>query len=303
MTGTTTPERRRLSAIAALLACVALAGACATEEESAAQEEPTAAQAASPAVRTEADRQSQTQGAPPTTQQRERPAPRPQGQVLAGTITSVVDGDTIKARVRGFETTVRLVGIDTPETRHPSRPVECFGPAASDRVKRILPQGQAVRLVTDPTQDTRDRYDRLLAYVYKPGRSGARGSVNYSLVATGYAKVYIYRGVPFQHAGAFQAAERRARQQKLGLWGPPCNGDTTKRDPSVARPAPPPAPAPAPAPRSGSQTNCDPNYAGACIPPYPPDVNCGDIPDKNFRVVGEDVHGLDGDSDGIACES
>ncbi len=88
----------------------------------------------------------------------------------------MVDSDTIKVVVRGFETPVRLIGIDTPETHHPSKPVQCFGPAASARTARLLPIGQRVRLETDPTQDTRDRYARLLAYVFKPGRSGAAGS-------------------------------------------------------------------------------------------------------------------------------
>ena len=80
---------------------------------------------------------------------------------LRGTVSDVVDGDTIKVVARGFETPVRLIGIDTPETRAPGKPVQCFGPAAAVRAKRLLPVGQKVRLVTDPTQDTRDRYARL----------------------------------------------------------------------------------------------------------------------------------------------
>ena len=107
---------------------------------------------------------------------------------------------------------MRLLGIDTPETRAPGKPVQCYGPAAAARVKRLLPVGQTVRLVTDPTQDTRDRYARLLAYVYKPGRSGARGSVNHSLVATGHAKAYVYGGVRFRYADAFFRAQHRARK-------------------------------------------------------------------------------------------
>ena len=212
---------------------------------------------------------------------------------LIGTVSDVVDGDTIKVVSRGFETPVRLIGIDTPETRHPNKPVQCFGPAASARAKRLLPTGQKVTLVTDPSQDTRDRYGRLLAYVYRPGKSGARGSVNFALVGTGYAKVYVYGSVRFKHADAFFRAQHRARKAKRGLWGSPCGGNTTKQDPSVR------APAPAPPPEGGG---CDPNYAGACIPVYPPDINCGDIPDRNFHVVGTDVHNFDVDHDGIACE-
>jgi micrococcal nuclease len=214
---------------------------------------------------------------------------------LSGTVSDVVDGDTIKVVSRGFETPVRLIGIDTPETRHPDKPVQCFGPAASARAKRLLPIGQRVTLVTDPTQDTRDRYGRLLAYVYRPGRSGPRGSVNFALVATGYAKVYVYGGVRFRHADAFFRAQSRARAAKTGLWGPPCRGNTTKPDPSVRAPtSAPPAALPGGA--------CDPNYAGACIPVHPPDIDCGDIPDRNFHVVGTDVHGFDADHNGIACE-
>ena len=92
---------------------------------------------------------------------------------LQGRVTRVVDGDTVKVEVRGVETTVRLVGIDTPETVRPGTPVECFGPAASARTKHLLRPGQAVRLVTDPTQDVRDRYGRLLAYLYEPRRTGS----------------------------------------------------------------------------------------------------------------------------------
>ena len=224
---------------------------------------------------------------------------------LRGTVSSVVDGDTIKVVSRGFETPVRLIGIDTPETRHPSKPVQCFGPAASARASRLLLVGQRVRLVTDDTQGARDRYGRLLAYVYKPGRSGAQGSINLSLVRSGHAKVYVYGGVRFAHATAFFEAQNRVRRAKSGLWGPPCRGNTTKADPANPAPRQPPPPAEQPPvtptpPASGGP--CDPNYAGACIPVYPPDVNCTEIPDRNFRVVGTDVHRFDVDHDGIACE-
>lgn len=221
--------------------------------------------------------------------------------VLAGVITDVVDGDTIKVEARGVETTVRLIGIDTPETRHPAKPVQCFGPAASRQLRRLLPIGQRVRLVSDPTQDTRDRYGRFLAYVLKPGRSRPSGSVNYSLVASGHAKSYVYGGVPFRDATAYQAAEDRARAQDRGLWGRPCHGDTDQPDPSDD---PPPAPRPIAAPEAAEPQagNCDPNYAGACIPPVPPDLDCGDVSATDFASVGSDPHGFDSEGDGLACE-
>lgn len=243
-----------------------------------------------------------TPRAAPATTVEAHPAPEAAAITLRGTVSDVVDGDTIKVVARGFETPVRLIGIDTPETRAPGKPVQCFGPAAAARTKRLLATGQNVRLVTDPTQDNRDRYARLLAYVYKPGRSGATGSVNYSLVASGHAKVYVYAGVRFEHAAAFFKAQNRARRAKRGLWGPPCRGNTRKPDPSRPapdlRPAIPAATPEPPAPRSG----CDPNYRGACIPPYPPDLDCGEIPDRDFQSVGTDPHNFDVDHDGIACE-
>ncbi len=189
----------------------------------------------------------------------QRRAQEPAPVILVGSVTDVVDGDTIKVESRGFETTVRLLGIDTPETRRPGGSVQCFGPAASARTRRLLPNGQDVRLVTDASQDRRDRYGRLLAYVYKPGRSGAAGSVNHALVATGYAKVYIYRGNPFRYAKPFEEAEARASRRAIGLWGEPCNGDTTKREPSTipppnATPTPLAGAAPA-APSGGNSAN------------------------------------------------
>jgi micrococcal nuclease len=223
-------------------------------------------------------------------------APAAGAVTLDATVVSVVDGDTIKVRARGEMTTVRLIGIDTPETRHPSKPVQCFGPAATRAAKRLLPPGRAVRLVTDSTQDTRDRYGRFLAYVFPKGKSGARGSVNFALVASGAAKVYVYRGVPFQYAGTFRAAQGRARTAAVGLWGGTCHGNTTKPDPSVARPAPTPRPSASP---SG---NCDTNYSGACVPLSSSDLDCADIP-ATVRVVGRDPHRLDGDGDGWACEA
>jgi micrococcal nuclease len=159
--------------------------------------------------------------APPTI--RGKPPPLASGQVLRGTVTRVVDGDTVRVRVSGFDDVVRLIGIDTPETVHPSRPVECHGPEASALAERLMPVGATVRLATDPTQDVRDRYGRLLAHIHTGDRSGA-DTVNRALVAAGAAKVYVFRGRAFTHLEQYRAAERRAREERRGLWGPPCNG-------------------------------------------------------------------------------
>lgn len=150
-------------------------------------------------------------------------APAAAAVTLDAVVERVVDGDTVRVVTRGFQDTVRLVGIDTPETRHPERRVECFGPEASARAARLMPPGRRVRLETDPTQDVRDRYGRLLAHVYLGARTGP-ASVNRSLVASGHARVYVYGGVRFRYAADFERAERAARRAGRGLWGPACRG-------------------------------------------------------------------------------
>lgn len=127
-------------------------------------------------------------------------------------IAHIVDGDTVRVKIAGREERVRLVGIDTPESVKPGTPVQCFALAASARLKALLPEGSAVRLVRDVEQ--RDRYGRLLAYVYR-----ARDDlfVNLALVREGYAVVLT---VPpnVAHADEFVAAARDARQEGRGLW-------------------------------------------------------------------------------------
>jgi endonuclease YncB( thermonuclease family) len=150
------------------------------------------------------------------------PAPK-RAQTIRGRVIEVTDGDTIKVRplerTRRSVYAVRLIGIDTPETRRPATPVECGGPEASDNLKRIA-EGRRVVLRTDPTQDTIDRYDRLLAY------AKLRGGPDLAVaqLRTGLANVYVYGGRPFQRVRAFRRAERSARDAGRGVWGQ-CEGD------------------------------------------------------------------------------
>jgi micrococcal nuclease len=129
-----------------------------------------------------------------------------------GRVTSVeriVDGDTIV--VAGGET-VRLIGIDTPETKDPRRPVQCFGAEATRRITELVPVGEAVLLVRD-VSDT-DRYGRTLAYVY---RERDRLFVNAAMVRDGYAAASTYPP-DVAHADEFRALEREARESGRGLW-------------------------------------------------------------------------------------
>ena len=140
----------------------------------------------------------------------------PRAFTLLGTVTRVVDGDTVHVAVAGRDEKVRLIGIDTPEVG------QCDA-AKATALARQLAQGRPVKLVGDPTQATRDRYGRLLAYVVL---SGGR-DLGYQELARGYR---------------------------------------------------------------------------VCIPPPPPDLDCADIPYRNFRVLPPDPHHFDGDHDGIGCE-
>ena len=129
------------------------------------------------------------------------------------TVVDVVDGDTIDVRIAGRDERVRLIGIDTPETVDPDRPVGCYGPEASARTKDLLPAGTAVRLERDV--EARDRYGRLLAYVY---RSEDGLFVNLSLAVDGYADALVIEP-DTAHAGDIGAAVADARAAGRGMWG------------------------------------------------------------------------------------
>ena len=124
-------------------------------------------------------------------------------------VERVIDGDTI---VVSGHRHVRLIGVDTPETKDPRRPVGCYGKEASRFTTSLLPPGTAVRLVGDAEQD--DQYGRLLAYVY---RRADGLFVNAELVRQGYANVLT---VPpnLAHTDEFEAAARDARIASAGLW-------------------------------------------------------------------------------------
>ncbi len=134
-----------------------------------------------------------------------------------GSVVEVVDGDTLVVDLAGRHETVRLLGIDTPETVHPDRPPECFGAEASERLRLLLAPGAGVRIQRDV--EPRDRYGRLLAYVE---RLADGLSVNRSLVESGHAAaLHIDPNDALRHELA--AAESRARSDDRGLWGA-CGG-------------------------------------------------------------------------------
>ena len=128
------------------------------------------------------------------------------------TIISVTDGDTISAMVHGTKEKVRLIGIDTPETKKPDTPVQCFGPEASAYTASLLPAGTEVRLERDV--EARDRYGRLLAYVYL---ASDHTFVNLLIVRQGYARLLTFPP-NVAHVDEFVAAARAAEADDIGLW-------------------------------------------------------------------------------------
>jgi len=192
-------------------------------------------------------------------------------------LVRILDGDTIEVEIEGRTYRVRYIGIDAPE-----RGQAFYAEAAS--ANRRLVEGRPLRLARDASET--DRYGRLLRYVF-----AGEVFVNRALVEGGYAQVMT---VPpdVSCAEAFLMAEREARSAGRGLWGLPAPAPT----PTAPRIGPTRTPAPA--------GNCHPAYPTVCIPPPPPDLDCGDIPYRNFPVDHRygDPHRFDGDKDGIGCE-
>ena len=165
-------------------------------------------------------------------------------------VSSVIDGDTVKVSVDGSVHTYRLIGMDTPETVDPRKTVQCFGKEASNKAKELL-VGQKVRIEKDPTQGDLDKYGRTLAYIYL--QDGL--FYNKYMIEQGYAHEYTY-DVPYKYQPEFKAAQKAAEANQRGLWSPAtCNGDTkTPASTPAIVPVvtPPPAPADVPATSSAS---------------------------------------------------
>lgn len=126
-------------------------------------------------------------------------------------VTSFVDGDTIEVDMNGAREKVRFIGIDTPETHKPNTPVQCFGPEASDFTKNAIGT-QSVRLEADPKGDNRDRYNRLLRYVYLTDGT----LLNQKVIAEGFG--FAYLSFPFSKRDEFAQAQADARGTNRGLW-------------------------------------------------------------------------------------
>src|SRR6056297_3541191 len=126
-----------------------------------------------------------------------------------------IDGDTIKVRINGTEETIRMIGVVTPETVHPSKPVEFYGKEASNFTKALCPTGSTVYLTYD--WDPRDKYDRLLAYVwYRRDEQWIMHNLN--LIVNGYGHAYTVFSFDKDYMELFVEAEQKAREKGYGLW-------------------------------------------------------------------------------------
>ncbi len=207
-------------------------------------------------------------------------------------VVKVIDGDTVSIDINGQVETIRMIGINTPETVDPRRTVECFGKEASDQAKALL-SGKKVRIEMDESQGTRDKYDRLLAYVYTEDDL----FFNKYMIEAGYAYEYTYN-IPYKYQSEFKAAETMARVGEKGLWTQEACAD--KESTPITTSAQKPSTAQIPETNIGTSYSCSGNV-----------YNCDDFATHDeaqalFEDCGgvvSDIHKLDGDQDGLACEA
>jgi endonuclease YncB( thermonuclease family) len=126
-------------------------------------------------------------------------------------VVKVDDGDTISVNMNGAQETIRFVGVDTPETHDPRKKVQCFGHAAAAFTKNLIGDSP-VRLESDPQSTNRDRYNRLLRYVYLPDSR----LINAEIIKQGYG--FAYTSFPFTKSDQFKNLQVEAMQQNRGLW-------------------------------------------------------------------------------------
>lgn len=127
-------------------------------------------------------------------------------------IVRVIDGDTVEVLINDKQEKVRVIGVNAPESVDPRKGVECFGREASERAKSLL-LNKKVHLESDPTQADRDKYGRLLRYVFM------QDGIDFGLtmIKEGYAYEYTY-DVPYKYQKEYQKAQKDAEDFKFGLW-------------------------------------------------------------------------------------
>ncbi len=210
-------------------------------------------------------------------------------------VIKIIDGDTVLVTYLGKNETIRMIGIDTPETVDPRKDVQCFGKEASNKTSELI-SGKKVIIETDESQGERDKYGRLLAYIKLEDGT----NVNKLLIAEGFAYEYTYQNNPYKYQSEFIQAQLEAKQKNNGLWSEnackgfnsvPTNPTPTK---SMATPKKP----------SNTSNSTQNNLSG--------DKDCKDFSTHSqaqsyFNAKGgspsNNIDNLDADHDGVACES
>lgn len=217
-----------------------------------------------------------------------------QAQVELYQVASVTDGDTLKISINGNTETIRLIGMDTPETVDPRTTVQCFGKEASNKAKEML-EGKKVKIESDVTQGDKDKYDRLLRYIYLEDGT----SFNKFMIAEGYAHEYTYN-IPYKYQEEFKKAEKDARDSGKGLWATnTCSGDTTKPATTSTPTDTNTQSSSAPTPTADTTQN---NSGYTCSGKR----TCGEMTscaEARFYLNTCGVSRLDGDKDGTPCET
>ena len=198
-------------------------------------------------------------------------------------VVKVVDGDTIDVVIDNKIERLRLIGLDTPETVDPRKPIECFGLKASGKAKQLL-LNKEVYLEADASQGDRGSYGRLLRYVFL--KDGTH--YNLEMIKQGYAHEYTYK-IPYKYQLEFKQAQTVARQAQLGLWHPEACLSSQPSNPDNAVSS-----------LSPLTSTCHPAYE-PCLP-IVADLNCKDVESKiMIKQIGVDPYNLDRNRDGIAC--
>lgn len=218
----------------------------------------------------------------------------PKGQEAQ--VVKVVDGDTVTVSFSGKNETIRIIGINTPETVDPRKSVECFGQKASDEAKGQL-NGKTVQLQSDSTQGERDKYNRLLRFVWLDSGTLDFGAM---MIQEGYAYEYTY-STPYIYQTKYKELQKEAEQNKKGLWA----------DNAC------PAPAATPVNTNNSATQQNKPANPTTQQPTTNSTSSGDKNCPDFKTHAEaqayfnskggspsnNVDNLDADHDGVACEA
>jgi micrococcal nuclease len=226
-------------------------------------------------------------------------SPSPQEIKLKGQeaqVVKVVDGDTVTVSIGGKNETIRIIGINTPETVDPRKPVECFGQKASEKAKEQL-NGKTVQLEADATQGERDKYNRLLRFVWLDNGANDFGAM---MIQEGYAYEYTY-STPYTYQTKYKELQKEAEQNKKGLWADNACPAQTNTSTSVNKTT-----TPSSKPTSSATQQSTTAYSSSG------DKNCPDFKTHSeaqayFNSKGgspsNNVDNLDADHDGVACES